>query len=119
MPTGMFLPVGELARRARRSQRKSPAGGRWAFWRLVGFGGRVSLAAGSVSAAGQLSAMRLVGPPQPGARQSSSRAMREVVRRRRDTHLLQRAPHHASAAVAMSMAGPGWRNRDRGDFDFA
>jgi len=28
-------------------------------------------------------------------------------------HLLQRAPHHASAAAAVSMAGPGWRNRGR------
>jgi hypothetical protein len=27
----------------------------------------------------------------------------------------QIAPHHASAAVAASMAGPGWLNRDRGD----
>ena len=26
-----------------------------------------------------------------------------------------RAPHHASAAVAVSTAGPGWRNRARGD----
>src|SRR5882762_3215776 len=34
---------------------------------------------------------------------------------RRNTDLRQRAPHHASAAVAVSTAGPGWRNRDRGD----
>ncbi len=29
--------------------------------------------------------------------------------------LVQRTPHHASAAVAVSTAGPGWRNRNRGD----
>src|SRR2546422_5605305 len=31
----------------------------------------------------------------------------------------QRAPHHASAAVAMSTAGPGCRNNDRGDCVYA
>ena len=41
------------------------------------------------------------------SRKSSSRAAREVVRGRRNTHLLQRTPHHASAAVAVSTAGPG------------
>jgi len=48
---------------------------------------------------------------RPGERERAP----AVVRRRRNTPLLQRAPHHASAAVAASMAGPGWRNRDRGE----
>jgi hypothetical protein len=49
------------------------------------------------------------------ARKRSSRAAREVVRDRRNTDLLQRTPHHASAAETVSAAGPGWRNRNRGD----
>src|SRR4029077_19731224 len=33
-----------------------------------------------------------------------------------NAQLLQRTPHHASAAVAVSKTGPEWRNRDRGGF---
>ena len=53
--------------------------------------------------------------PRRGAARNARANHGDIELSSRAHHSPQRAPNHASTAVAVSTTGPGWRSRDRGD----